>query len=429
MEKLLKLASEAADQAEVYFTEGSMDDLEFTDGKLDKADSSLQSGIALRVVKNGRMGLAHTRNLLDREALVRQALIGAENGVEVTFRMPLTRNLPELETYAPAIDKLRKEELLDRGRAVIDYIKSRVEGQVNLGKDYGTEHQGVLNSAGTFLESRHSQFTIYTNMIFPGTGSGLLKFAIARDQTSIPQDELDELIELYRLSATEIVPPTRLMPVIFTPFTLFALLSRFSAASAPVNLYNRVSPLCGKLGEKIVSDKLSLYQDPWAKDMLSSVAFDSEGTPTRRLDLIKEGVFSGYPTDLNYAAKLGVEPSGNGFRGSVEALPSAHAINVCVAPGDKSLQEMISGIKEGLIVHALMGAHSGNVLNGDYSVGVSSGFLIREGKIVGRVKDCLLSGNAYDTLSHIASIENKCENLGSHKIPSILCENVSVAGN
>ena len=428
MEKLLKLASQAADQAEVYFNESSSDGVEFNDGKLEKADSSLSSGIALRVIKNGKMGLAYTRNLLDPEALVKQALTSAENGVDVSFRLPLTKDLPTLDTYNTAIAELNKEQLLSRGMDVIDYIRSRVEGQVNLGIHYGWEKQGVLNSAGTYLQSRHSEFAIFTNMIFPGTGSGLIKYAVARGMTDIPREELDELIELFRLSATEIVPPTKRMPVIFTPFTLFALLSRFSAASSPASLYNKVSPLCDKLGQKIVSDKLSLYQDPLAADMLSTVAFDSEGTPTRKLDFIRNGVFAGYPTDLNYAAKLGVEPTGNGFRGGVGVLPSAQPVNVCVAPGDKSLPEMISGIDEGLIVHSLMGAHSGNVLNGDYSVGVSSGFLIRGGKITGRVKDCMLSGNAYETLSQIAAIENKSMNFGSHKLPSILCEDVSVAG-
>lgn len=102
MEKLLKLASQAADQAEVYFNESSSDGVEFNDGKLEKADSSLSSGIALRVIKNGKMGLAYTRNLLDPEALVKQALTSAENGVEVSFRLPLTKDLPTLDTYNTA---------------------------------------------------------------------------------------------------------------------------------------------------------------------------------------------------------------------------------------------------------------------------------------------------------------------------------------
>jgi len=74
MEKLLQIASQMADQAEVFYIEEAGDSVEFSDSKLDKADTSMSAGIALRVIKNGKIGLAHTRNLLDREALVKQAL-------------------------------------------------------------------------------------------------------------------------------------------------------------------------------------------------------------------------------------------------------------------------------------------------------------------------------------------------------------------
>ncbi len=428
MEKLLKLASQAADQAEVYYTESTEDSIEFSDGKLDKADSTLSSGIALRVVKNGKMGLAHTRNLLDREALVRQALTSAANGVEVNFQMPHTPKLPSLETYSSNIARLQKQDLVARGNEVIAYLRRRLEGQVNVSFGYETSQDGILNSAGTVLSMTESVFYVLVNLVFPGTGSGLYRYKIGRDRVDLSQEELDEQIELFLLSKNEIVPPTRKMPVIFTPFASHALLSRFKVASSPVNIYNKVSPLCGRTGEKIVSEKLSIWQDPFDTEMTSSTNFDSEGTPTMKLSFIDKGVFTAIPTDLNYAEKLGLVPTGNGFRQSVEELPSAHNFNLNIGTGDVSLAEMIAGIREGLLVYNLMGAHSGNVLHGDYSVGVASGFMIENGRITGRVKDCMLSGNAYETLSNIEAIENKCLNLGSSKIPSILCSDVSVAG-
>ncbi len=428
MDKLLKLAAQAADQAEVCYAESSADSLAFSDGKLDNCDSYLSSGIALRVIKNGRMGLAHTRNLLDREALVKQALTSAENGVEVDISFPLTQNPPQLDLYRPSIEALSKESLIASGQRIIDYIRARVRGQINVAFGYGTGGGGILNSAGTDLSEKGSGFSTQAMLVFPGTGSGLFTFKTGRELLSLEEAELDELIELFRLSEKEIVPPTKKLPVIFTPISLSALLSRFAAASAPVNIYNKVSPLCGKLGEQIVSDKLSLIRDPFDLELSDAGSFDGEGTPTRRLTLIENGVFSAFPTDLNYASKLNLEPNGCGTRHAVEAMPSAQAGNLILAAGDTSLQDMISGIKEGIMVQFLMGAHSGNVLNGDYSVGVSTGFMIANGRVTGRVKDCLLSGNAYETLSNVEAVENKLLNLGSQKLPSLLCKDVSVAG-
>jgi PmbA protein len=428
MEKLLRLAVQSADQAEVYHTESNWDSIDFNDGKLEKADSSLSSGIALRIIKDGKMGLAHTRNLLNPEALIKQALQSAANGVAVDFQMPFTPSVPHVDAFSSGIDVLSKQELIAKANDILAYIKKRVDTQVNLGISYGASAMGIMNSAGTNLTHKGSAYGINVQLIFPGTGSGLLEYKVDKGYVDLKETDLDKMIELYMLSKKQIVPPTKKLPVIFTPLTLFALLSRFAAATAPVNIHNQISPLCGKLGEKIFSDKLSIWQDPFDTEMSDSTGFDSEGTPTQKMSFVDKGVFKALALDLNYAQKLKMAPTGNGFRQALEGLPMAQPINVCLATGQSSLEAMISGIKEGIIVHSLMGAHSGNVLNGDYSVGVSAGFMIQNGKITGRVKDCLLSGNAYETLSDIAEIEDKCLNLGSHKIPSILCENVSVAG-
>lgn len=428
MEKLLNLAAKAVDQAEVFYQDESSDQLSFNDGKLEKADTSMTAGIALRVIKDGKMGLAHTRNLLNPEALLAQAMLSAQNGVEVDIQLPHTTGLPEINSYNPEIESLNKKDLIAEGNRIINYVKQKADAQVNLGFSFSTSNMGIMNSAGSRLSQKSSDFTVYAMMIFPGTGSGLFKFNLGKDYQVIPQADLDEMIELFLLSKTQIVPETKEMPVIFSEFAISALLSRFFAAIHPVNIYNKVSPLCNRIGEQVCSPKLSIWQDPFDTNILSAAAFDSEGTPTQKFAYLDKGVFTAIPTDLNYAHKLNLAPTGNGFRGSIEALPSAQPFSYSVGKGEHSLQEMISGIDKGLIVHGLMGAHSGNILNGDYSVGVSTGFYIENGVIQGRVKDCMLSGNAWDSLNKIGAIENKLHNLGSHMLPSILFDGISVAG-
>lgn len=428
MEKLLQLALQHTDQADVYFEEDASDELQFVDGKLDKADSSLSYGIALRVIKNGRVGLAHTRNLLDRQALVDQALASAENGMELNISLPLTKDLAEVQSYDPAIETVSKEALIAEGQRLIGYVKQRSDAQVNFDYGYSTSRVGIMNGAGTNLSRRGSQFVTYANLVFPGTGSGLLDFKMGKQPLSLDEAQLDKLVELYKIAATQLVPPTGNLPVIFTPYSLHFLFSRFFVAASPINFYNKVSPLLEKRGQQIFSAQISIRQDPFAPDMANSMAFDGEGTPTRKLDYVDRGVFKAIPTDLNYAQKLGLEPTGNGFRGSHEALPSAQPINICVDPGTQTLDEMIATVDRGLIVHSLMGGHSGNILNGDYSVGVSSGFYIENGKLTARVKDCLLSGNLYDTLGKVLAVESTARVLGSYKVPAILCDRINVTG-
>jgi len=428
MEHLIELAKRKVDDAEVYYTEESSDSISFTDGKLDKADSSLSSGIALRIIKDGRIGLAHTRNLLDADALLRQAMISADQGMEVKFRFPLTRDAYKTDTYSASTETLGKKDLIDEGKRMIEYIKARSDGQVNFSIGYGVGTNGLINSAGTALSHQASGYYSSVQLIFPGTGSGLYHFVVDKRRKAMEQEKIDEMIELFAISRNEIVPPTCAMPVIIMPMSMYALFWRLHSAINPINIHNGISPLCNRLGERIVSDKITLRQDPHASDMSDSCGFDSEGVPTRAYAYFDKGVFKAIPTDLNYAQKLNLEPTGNGKRDSIESMPQPNIINPCLEPGAKSLPDMIKSIDRGIIVHSVMGAHSGNILNGDFSVGVSTGFMIENGVLTGRVKDCMLSGNVYDVLNRVIDIEDRATNLGGRKACAVLLDGVSVAG-
>ncbi len=58
----------------------------------------------------------------------------------------------------------------------------------------------------------------------------------------------------------------------------------------------------------------------------------------------------------------------------------------------------------GLILEGVLGAHSGNIPNGDYSVGVSTGLYVEGGEIRGRVTDTMVTGNVYETLSNVVAV-------------------------
>ncbi len=428
MDKLLKTAASQADQAEVYYTEESSDSISFNDGKLDKADSSLSSGMALRVIKNGRCGFAHTRNLLEPEEVVKQAMLSSASGVEAKYTLPQTVMPPETAVYDPAVESLSKADLIQKGQELLSYVQSKSDGQINLDLWYGTGKTELKNSNGADLSRRISSFGIDAHMVFPGTGSGLFCFNMGTRQCWITREELDAMIEQYEICKTEIVPPTGKLPVIFHSYALPALLWRLKEAINPANIYNAISPLCGREGEQVLSGKLTYWQNPIDKDLNSSTGFDDEGSPTRVLRFFDKGIFRAFPTDLHYAQKLGKQPTGNGFRQAIEAMPGTRTFNEILDPGTKTLQQMIGSIDNGLIVYSLMGAHSGNILNGDFSVGVSSGMLIRNGKPVGRVKDCMLSGNVYETLQNVVDIENVARPMGNCKLPSLLLDGVNIAG-
>ena len=85
-------------------------------------------------------------------------------------------------------------------------------------------------------------------------------------------------------------------------------------------------------------------------------------------------------------------------------------------------------IREGLVVEQLMGAAQGNILGGDFSGNVLLGYKIENGKIVGRVKDTMVSGNVYQVLKDIVAIGNEARWVDNIlQTPHIYCPRLSVA--
>ena len=84
-------------------------------------------------------------------------------------------------------------------------------------------------------------------------------------------------------------------------------------------------------------------------------------------------------------------------------------------------------MNRGVVIAGVMGAHSGNILNGDYSVGLSPGLYVERGEIVGRVKDAMVAGNIFDTLKNVIALEDTAHPGYGGVFPAALFDNVSVA--
>jgi len=89
---------------------------------------------------------------------------------------------------------------------------------------------------------------------------------------------------------------------------------------------------------------------------------------------------------------------------------------------------MLANIRDGLVVEQLMGASQGNVLGGDFSGNVLLGYAVRNGELVGRVKDTMVSGNIYDALKEVAAIGREGKGLGGRlRAPHICCPRLAVS--
>ena len=111
---------------------------------------------------------------------------------------------------------------------------------------------------------------------------------------------------------------------------------------------------------------------------------------------------------------------------TISHKPEPSLQHLLIEPGDLTFGEMIKSIDRGIIVGEALGAHSGNIPNGDYSIGLSPGLYVERGEIVGHVKDAMVAGNIYETLKNVVSIEDAQHFGPSGRYPAILIDNVNV---
>ncbi|MEN3046116.1 MAG: TldD/PmbA family protein [Candidatus Hydrothermales bacterium] len=155
--------------------------------------------------------------------------------------------------------------------------------------------------------------------------------------------------------------------------------------------------LFGKLGQKVFSDKLTVYEDPFFEDGFP-FPFDFEGVPKEKIEIISNGVFKNLLYDRKTATLENKKSTGNaaGFPPSTFPLP----FNLVISPGDKSKEEILSEIDYGIYVSRF---HYTNVVDvTSFSVtGMTRDgtFLIEKGKITKAIKNLRFTDSFLRVLS------------------------------
>jgi len=218
-----------------------------------------------------------------------------------------------------------------------------------------------------------------------------------------------------RLGARRI--STARLPVLFTPECARSLLGHLVAAISGGNLYRKASFLLDSLGQQILPERYSLYEDPYIPGAIGSAAVDGDGLQTRRQAFVDGGELTGFVLSVYSARRLDMTP--NACAGGVH--------NLCVSDDGVSPDEMMAEMGRGLLVTELMG-QGVNPVTGDYSRG-AVGFLIEEGKIARPVEEVTVAGNLATMYRHIRAIGNDVDKRGNIRTGSIWIDGMTVAGS
>jgi PmbA protein len=229
------------------------------------------------------------------------------------------------------------------------------------------------------------------------------------------------------------VAPTGVYPVVFAPEAMCSLLAAYSGIFSAENAQKGLSRLAGREGGRIAADCVTLVDDPAYPGSPLPMPFDAEGTPTRRKNVIENGVLTTLLYSLKTAAAAGRATTGNAAKRSYAAKISVSPFTLYLAPGTLTEDELLAKAGNGVYINALGGLHAGaNGITGDFSL-QSAGFLIENGRKGRAVRSFTVAGNFYDLLRQITAVADTVElptatGITCFGSPSVLVEGLSVAG-
>ncbi len=430
MEDILARAKKVAEEAEVFMVSADETQVQFEANRLKRIQSKQSSTLALRIIRNGRIGYALTTESGDRQDLVNMAVETAQFGMPARFELPPIHSFPEVEVFDPNVELDSIEQMVELGEQLIAAITGHTPEIVcEAAVTKGIISARIINSRGGEADYKKSISSLGiegslirgTDMLFVGDSESSCH-PVAQSK-AIAEAVLQQL----ELAKDQASVPTKMLPVIFTPHGVAsALVAPLMAAFNGKTVLEGASPVGNRLGEQVFDKKLWLWDDPTLAYRPASRPCDDEGIPSQRTPLIEQGTVAHFLYDLQTAALANTQSTGNGGRS--RGLPTPTPSAFIIAPGDTTFDDMVSDIKEGLVIEQLMGADQGNILGGDFSGNVLLGYKVESGKIVGRVKDTMVSGNVYQVLKEIVAIGSEPKWVGGFlHTPHLYCPGLSVA--
>jgi TldD protein len=158
-----------------------------------------------------------------------------------------------------------------------------------------------------------------------------------------------------------------------------------------------------KIGSKLGSDVISIVDDATIPNQVGFYRYDDEGVAVRPTPLMTDGVLTGRLHSRRTAAEFNEPLSGHCVAEDYRYAPIIRMGTIYIKPGDKSFDDLLAILGEGLYV---LDAKGGQTAGENFTFGAQSGYLVKDGKIDRMVRDINISGNLYETLKNISAVGN-----------------------
>jgi len=399
------LSLSRADQTEVLLLGDDTQLTRFANSYIHQNVATRDIEVRVRVVMGKKIGVASTNDLspesLERvvEAAMEIARYQPDNPDFVSLPEPMP--ITPVDAFVEATATCTPEE---RAKAVRGICRYATENKLIASGAFSTSASeiAIANSLGIFAYTVSTMADLNT-VIMSDTSAGYASRTSMDvrqiDSEAIGREAVDKA--LRSRNPTDIEPGE--YTVILEEYAVAEILDYLSYVGfSALAVQEGRSFMADSFGKRIVGENISIWDDGFDSQGLP-MPFDFEGVPKQRVDLIQRGIARAVVYDTYTANREGKRSTGH-------ALPAPNTfgpipLNLFMAPGDVSKEEMLSSTSRGLwvtrfhyvnVVHPLKAVLTGMTRDGT--------FWIEGGEIAYPVKNLRFTQGILEALSHVEQI-------------------------
>ncbi|NDW09447.1 TldD/PmbA family protein [Dysgonomonas sp. 520] len=407
---------------------GQNSSFEYRNTQLDKLQLNSENKLYIELFVEGKYGSFST-NRLDRaelETFIKEGILSTKFLAE-----DVCRQLPDasryyksdgrdLDLYDPSYFDRSTDEKLDLLKQTVNEIYGTddriVSVTASFGDGCGAEY--MIASNGFEEETQDSAFSLTAEVALK-TDTDARPEAYWYDsrvywsdlqKTGIAKTALERALRKIGQRKIKSGKYTMLLDNTMSSRLLSPLISAMYGSA----LQQKNSFLLDKLGVQVVSEKLTIRDNPHLKRAFGARWFDGEGVATHEGTIVSNGVLNTYFIDTYNALKMNVAPT--------IASPSI----IEAALGSENFDGLLKSIKKGIWVTGFNGGNC-NSTTGDFSFGIE-GFLIENGIAVTPLSEMNITGNILSLWMNLAEIGNDPRNNSSWRLPALVFEDVNFNG-
>ncbi len=420
MEQNIKqtIAKSSADYTEIRLERALRSQVLFQKDKLENLESSSEGGGIVRVLKDGGWGIAvfnDISQLSDKvsEATRAASLVAAHSDapVELAVIPPVQETVrADLKNDFRSISLKEKKELAETyNRIILSHDNRIVSSQVRYTDSF--REVTFANSEGTFLTQEIPDITLLFVAVASDGGSNIQQgfesigeasgFDLVLGREEEARGAAQRASDLLSARPVDGGQYTVILDPYLAGVFIHEAFGHFCEADFLFK-NERLSKIM-PLGTRFGGGTLTVVDHGYMPGLRGNIPYDDEGVARAKTYLITKGVLTSLLHSRETAKKMGASPTGNARAISYEPEPIVRMTNTYIEDGDRTFDEMLSGIDHGIYA---VKAYGGQTMFEQFTFSAAYAYEIQNGEVGEMLKSVVLTGNLFETLRSIDMIGN-----------------------